>query len=142
MAKPCSWSNPLEKNWILLGADVTSPAKCAAAVVSQPTTYETSRFFKCQICNLCRKTQVKLQITVQWALKIDMHQPKNPVKCMIAKIPIIKKTLFYTDEKQPGGNVFRCFLMFLDVFRHLFGTCRPRVTIEGNRVTRVSLSSQ
>ena len=61
---------------------------------------------------------------------------------MIAKIPIIKKTLFYTDEKQPGGNVFRCFLMFLDIFRHLLGTCRPRATIEVNRVTRVSLSSQ
>ena len=61
---------------------------------------------------------------------------------MIAKIPIIKKTLFYTDEKQPGGNVFRCFLMFLDIFRHLLGTCRPRATIEVNRVTRVSLSLQ
>ena len=37
------------------------------------------------------------------ALKIYMHQVKNPVKSMIAKIPIIKKMLFYTDEKQPGG---------------------------------------
>ena len=54
MVKP-SW-----KNWILLGADVTSPAKCAAAVASQPTPYETGHFFKCQICKLCRKTQVKL----------------------------------------------------------------------------------
>ena len=50
----------LLKKWILLGADVTSPAKCAAAVVSQPTPYETGHFFKCQICKLCRKTQVKL----------------------------------------------------------------------------------
>ena len=37
------------------------------------------------------------------AVKIDMHQANNPVKRMIAKIPTIKKKLFYTDEKQPGG---------------------------------------
>ena len=40
---------------------------------------------------------------MELTLKIHMHQAKNPVKRMIAKIPIIKKTLFYTDGKQPGG---------------------------------------
>ena len=40
---------------------------------------------------------------MELTLKIHMHQAKNPVKRMIAKIPIIKKTLFFTDEKQPGG---------------------------------------
>ena len=68
-------------------------------MVSQPTTYETGRFLKCQICKLCRKTQAKLKITMESALKIDMNQAKNLVKRMIAKIPISKKTLFYTDEK-------------------------------------------
>ena len=42
---------------------------------------------------------------MELTLKIHMHQAKNPVKRMIAKIPIIKKTLFYTDGKQPGGMI-------------------------------------
>ena len=69
-----------KENWSLLGEDVTSPAKCAAAVVSQPTTYETGRFLKCQICKLCRKTQAKLKITMELALKIDMNQAKKTCK--------------------------------------------------------------
>ena len=40
-----------------------------------------------------------MQITVELALKIDMHQAKNTVKRMIAKIQIIKKNTILHGRK-------------------------------------------
>ena len=93
----------VKKNWSLFGKDVASPGKCAAAVISQPTTYENGPSLKCQICSVDRKIQVKLKITKESALKNDMHQAKNTVKRTIIKIASKQNTLFYTDGKQPGG---------------------------------------
>ena len=110
MAKPCSWSNPLEKQELTWRrCNVTSKMRCRCGFATNPLRNRT--FFEVPNLQIMQKNAGEIENHNGIGPENWHESSKKLVKRMIAKIPIIKKTLFYTDEK-PGGSYIHLYRWF------------------------------
>ena len=79
--------------------------------------YENGRFLKCHICNVDRKTHVKLKITIESTLKNDTHQAKKRCKTHDCQDwNYAKHAILHKRKENPAGCSSRSGFLMCELF--------------------------